>query len=64
LKSKFILVADVSTSAQAEIVVYRWTHRAFIPLVYSWNEDFADCRRLHLEWFAGGCDLCCITACV
>jgi len=37
-------------------------------LVYSWTEGLPDCRCLHLERFAvgcdGGCDLCSITACV
>jgi len=45
-------------TAQAEnVVVYRPAHRAIIPLVYSRSKGLPDCRRLHLERFAGGCDL-------
>jgi len=37
---------------------------AVISLVYRWGDGLPGCRHLHLEWFAGGCDLCSVTACV
>ena len=49
-------------TSQVEIVVYRPTHCAVTPLVYSRSEGLPGCRCLHLERSAGGCDLRSITA--
>ena len=49
-------------TSQVEIVVYRPTHCAVIPLVYSRSQGLPGRWCLHLEWFAGGCDLRSITA--
>jgi len=49
-------------TSQVEIVVYRPTHCAVTPLVYSRNEGLPGRRCLHLERSAGRCDLRSITA--
>jgi len=49
-------------TSQVEIDIYWPTHCAVTPLVYSWNQVLPGRRCLHLERFAGGCDLRSITA--
>ena len=49
-------------TSQVKIVVYRPTHCAVTPLVYSRSEGLHGRQCLHLERSAGGCDLRSITA--
>ena len=51
-------------TSQVEIVVYRPTHCAVTPLVYSRSEGLPGHRCLHLERSAGGCDFRSITVSV
>ena len=55
-------VISIRTLTQVEIIVYWPTHCAVTPLVYSRNQGHPSRRCLHLERFAGGCDLRSVTA--
>jgi len=56
----FMHVCDLTS--QVVIVVYRPTHCVVTLLVYSRSQGLPGRRCLHLERFAGGCDLSSITA--